>query len=267
MSLNVSTIPTSDSTDDSTPRRYVLQDRLTQYSLPNSHHDPLRKVTWTNTLCACVLAAGLLGVQKPVQVLMHRTSEEPTLIPIEEIQPTPPPTRQAFQPAEQSPTDDSDTQPPEPPPVAPSVAPITANSNFVIPVEGPVNIVKEILNAAPPPRNPTPANAVVGSPKAAPPARPSGLAKFNSGSFKGDFPDMEFDDFSKEFRSRNRGKALSARIQWNLTPEGMVTNFVVLKASGTPEFEREVIRWMKRKYRFDPPGQPFILFQDIEQSD
>lgn len=273
MSLPKITAPLACATSDCIPRRYVLQDALAQYSLPNAHQDSLRKVAWTNMLCSCVLAAGLLGVQTPVQVMMNLSREERVLVPIEEIQ-SPSPIRQAFQPADQSQPAEPDTQPLEPPAVAPSVAPTTAQVNFAIPVEGPTTIVRDILKGAPPTRNPTLTTAAITAPQAAPvqPAKPvksagpAGPAKFSQGSFRGEFPDMQFENFSKEFRNRNRGKALSARIQWDLTPAGAATNFVVLKASGVPEFEREIIRWMKRKYRFDPPGQPFVLFQDIEQS-
>lgn len=248
----------------------MLQDALAQYSLPTTHQDSLRKIAWTNMLCSSVLAAGLLGVQTPVQVVMNLSREETVLVPIEEIK-MPPPIRQAFQPTDQSQPVELDIQPLEPPAVAPSVVPTTANVNFAIPVEGPTTLVRDILKTPPLTRNPTLTAVAIPVPQPAPeqrakPTGPAGSAKFSQGSFRGEFPDMQFEDFSKEFRSRNRGKALSARIQWDLTPAGSATNFVVLKASGVPEFEREVIRWMKRKYRFDPPGQFFVLFQDIEQS-
>ena len=199
---------------------------------------------------------------------MNRPRSERFIVPIEEIKSPSPPTHQAVQPVEQLPTDASETPPGEPPPVAPPIAAVTADVTFAIPIKVPRNIVRETLKADPSPRNRAPSNTGGTLLKASPenPETPSGAAKFSRGRFTGEFPDMRFEDFSNDFRVRNRGKSLSARIQWELTPEGVAKNFLVLKASGAPEFEREVIRWMKRKYRFDPPGQPFVLFQDVKQS-
>ncbi len=268
LNLPPSTVPSSGSTAEAIPRPYRRRDELAQYSLPDSHPEPLRKVVWTNMLCACVLAAGLFGVQTPVRVVKNRPGPDHFLVPIEEINSPSPPTRQTVPPAEQLPTDDSETLPGDPPPVALPIAVLATDVMLAIPIEVPLNIVEKTLKAAPLTRNWALANAGGNPLKAAPepPAKPSRAAKFSRGRFTGEFPDMRFEDFSKDFRTRNRGKALSARIQWNLTPEGVATNFLVLKASAAPEFEREIIRWMKRKYRFDPPGQPFVLFQDIEQS-
>ena len=66
---------------------YVLKDELAQFCLPKADKDPSRKVAWTNTFCLCVLAVGLMGIQKPVGLLLKLKSEEPPVVVIEDTKP------------------------------------------------------------------------------------------------------------------------------------------------------------------------------------
>src|ERR1700744_162484 len=75
---------------DATRMRYELKDDLARFCLPESNHDPYRKLAWVNSVCILFLLIGLLGARRTL-IAIKAAPPLPEIIPFI-IQPqTPPP--------------------------------------------------------------------------------------------------------------------------------------------------------------------------------
>src|SRR4030095_16776949 len=98
---------------------YVLRDELAQLCLPTSSRDPNRRVAWVNAVCVFFLAVGLMGVEKPMELVLKFQQEEPLIMPIEDVKaPTPPPETPQLEVL----TEETEVQAIEAPPPSPVMA-------------------------------------------------------------------------------------------------------------------------------------------------
>jgi len=224
--------------------KYVLKDELSQFCLPRSEQDPSRKVAWVNTLCVCVLLIGVVGIQKPVLLLLKLQSEEPQVVQVDDTKPPP----QQFERREESKDEEPPEAQPEQPVLPTLVAIDTGNIPFSVAVEGPVVVASSAVAAAPPPRviprqQPAPTAT-------RPPSEPVRFGGFGKKGKDGFVPSPDMSDLPKELQKNlPRGK-VTMRLQFTVTPSGELTNIRIDKSSPYPIFDQFMIDWYKRKGTF-----------------
>lgn len=222
---------------------YVLKDELAQFCLPKSDNDPSRKVAWTNTFCLCVLAVGLLGIQKPVGLLLKLKSEEPPPVVIEDQKPV----QQEFERREESQEEEPQDPQPEQPFLPTVVAIDTGNVSFPVAVEGPVVVASSPVAAAPPPRVIT---RQVAPPAAKPSNEPTRFVGFGKKGKDGFVPTPDISDLPKELQKNLPRGTVTMRMQFTVTPQGQITNVQIEKSSSYPLFDQFILDWYKRKGTF-----------------
>lgn len=222
---------------------YVLKDELAQFCLPKSDSDPTRKVAWTNTFCLCVLAVGLLGIQKPVGLLLKSHTEEPPPVVVEDTKQV----QQEFERREQ--TEEEEPQDPQPEqPLLPTVVAIdTGNVSFPVAVEGPVVVASSPIAAAPPPRVIT---RQVAPPVAKPSSEPTRFVGFGKKGKDGFVPTPDISDLPRELQKNLPRGTVVMRMQFTVTTQGQITNIQIEKSSPYPLFDQFIIDWYRRKGTF-----------------
>lgn len=223
-----------------------VTDDLNRESLPQTHYDPLRKVTWMNAVCASVLTIGILLTKKPAELLFHPeiVDNTPVAIPVF----TPDNAPQIQTPQDQ--TEDT-SEPNDPTPVvATVVAPANANVAFEVPVNGPTIVAKDFRYVPPPPRV---------APKTLP-SRPSGPQVF-SGSARNDggfYPKVEF---PRDALLRHETGTTTLYVV--VAPDGTPEKIEIKETSGSFSLDRAASSGVKRLWHW-PAGERREFLVPIE---
>jgi protein TonB len=241
----MSTLTTTAGVDPSPGGAYVLRDELAQFCLPASGRDPTRKVAWVNAVCLCVLMVGLLGVQRPLALVITPRAVEEEVVIVD--QPKEIPKVQEFKPDEVQPENNerSDLD------VPPIPIPVVADSKALVApvyVEGLVAIVKDAARAAPPP--------VIR--KAPPVVTETGPKRF-TGNREGSFPPPPYPNDAE--RSKRQG---TVRLSWTVTKEGEIKDIQIVSSSGHGDLDRAALDAVKRRWKFKPSAEEERLFYDFE---
>jgi TonB family protein len=236
---------------------YVLKDELAQFCLPKADNDPSRKVAWTNTFCLCVLAVGLLGIQKPVGLLLKLQSEEPPVVVIEDTKPL----QQEFVRREE--TQDEEPQEVQPDqPLLPTLVVIdTGNVSFPVAVDGPVVVASSPVAAAPPPRVIT---RQVAPPTAKPSNEPTRFMGFGKKGKDGFVPTPDISDLPKELQKNLPRGTVTMRMQFTVTTQGQMTNVQIEKGSPYPVFDQFILDWYKRKGTFVARDTDVSYYENVK---
>lgn len=223
----------------------MLQDELAQFCLPAASRDASRKVAWVNAVCVCVLLVGVLGVQRPLALVIKPrvVEEEPVILD----QPKEIPKAEEFKPDEVQPDNTERSELDVPPIPIPVVADSKALAAPVY-VEGLVAIVKNATRAAPPP--------VIH--KAPPVVTETGPKRF-TGNRDGLFPTPLYPTDAQ--LARRQG---TVRLSWTVTTDGEVKDLQVVTSSGHSDLDRAAVDAVKRRWKFKPGTQEERLFYDFE---
>jgi hypothetical protein len=239
--MSTTEMPTQ--TGSKTSPSYVLRDELAQFCLPKADNDPARKVAWTNTLCLCVLAIGIMGIQKPMALILKLKAEETQPVVIEDNKPV----QQEFVRREETQEEEPQDAQPEQPLLPTVVAIDTGNVSFPVAVEGPVVVASSPVAAAPPPRVIT---RQVAPPAAKPSNEPTRFAGFGKKGKDGFVPTPDISDLPKELQKNLPRGTVIMRMQFTVTTQGQITNIQIEKGSPYPVFDQFMIEWYKRKGTF-----------------
>ena len=220
-----------------TSSRLRVADDLNRESLPQTHRDPLRKVTWMNAVCASVLTVGILLTKKPAQLLFHPEIVDSTPVMIPEF--VPDTTPQIEQPQDQV---EETTEQSEPTPaVATVVVANSADVAFAVPVNGPTVLAKDFKYVPPPPRI---------APKSLP-SRPSGPTLFTGDAKKdgGYYPKV---DYPRDAMLRR--ETGEVRLYVVVSPDGTPEKVEVKDSSGFFSLDRVALAGVRRLWHW-PPGE------------
>lgn len=234
---------------------YVLKDELAQFCLPKSEYDPGRKVAWTNTLCVCVLAIGMIGVQTPAKLILKLKKDEPQVVEVETKAPPP----QQFKQEERQEEEPEEATPEQP--VIPTIVALnTPDVKFAVAVDGPVTVTANAAIATPPPRiadRPVPQQQP--GPKVNLPKAFRGIGRKSD---EGYIPQMTFNDLPKSYQAN--GRSFQVKMLWKVSATGEVSDVHPEKGSAYPEVDRFLADWIKRKGVFAATGEAAELYYLFE---
>jgi periplasmic protein TonB len=218
--------------------QHHLSSDLYRSCLPQASNDPGRVVVWVNAMCACFLTAGILGVQKPMQLVLQPFAAEEKVMEVRVFQPQPN--------QEPPPSDDiSNTVPEDVPqdftPVVPTaVVADPSKVNFAVPVQGPTIPATMPNLAGPPPRNPV---------RSAPPAS-TGPRRYTGGSGAGTGRFTPDPSFPREALIRREQGTLE--LMATIGPDGSITELKVSSSSGSISLDTSARQYVRRYWRFLP---------------
>lgn len=221
--------------------QFLLKSELYRSCLPQSSHDPRRKLIWMNTVCALFLGCGILGIAHPPGLVLQQFASEVEPPPIEIVQiknqDTPPPQQNNDEEASDEPPE---AQPVSVPPVV--VAPPDAVVSFGVEVKGPIIISKDPTFSVPPPRvtQRSSGNAPTG------PLRITNTGDGN-GSF---FPRPGPSDYPREALVRREQG--SGEFLISVGAAGEIIEIKVNSTSGSSTLDNGFRQWIRKYYRFGP---------------
>ena len=216
---------------------YRVQDDLNRESLPQTQHDPSRKIAWTNAICTTVLGIGLLLRREAQQFNFKPELVESAPVVIPEFVPEPP------QQDEQV-TEDKAEEQPEAAVVPVVVAPDASKVNFAVPVTGPTVKATDFKYAGPPPR-------------VTQRSTQSGPTVFRGGP-SGDGGFYEKPPYPRDalLRKEQGDVQLFVVVGEDGTPLEVSTRV----SSGSPTLDRESIKFVKRYWRWPAgPRREFLV--------
>lgn len=218
-------------------------DDLYRESLPQTHRDPLRKVTWMNAVCASVLTVGILLTKKPAEMVFHPEVIDSTPMVIPEFVPDTNP--QVPQPQEQ--VEESTDTPADAPVIAAVVVADPSKVSFAVPVVGPTTQAVDYRYVPPPPR----------VEQRAAPSRPSGPTEFKGGASNdgGSYPKPEYPR-----DSLIRRESGLVRLYVVVSEDGGPEKVEIREPSGFFGLDRAAVACVKRYWRWPAgPRREYIV--------